>query len=186
MRLALLLFALAVVVLGAPAPVAEGATVTVNVGDTWYCDSTHNIGLGGTPCDTSIAVGDTVQWTWVGALSHTVSECGTNWSKLSVSQCVGADWESALQSAGTFSRTFNAAGTFYYLCEVHPSQMRGRIIVGSVGGLAGAPEVAGAPLRDADGSGGNAAVLLGVTAAVTAVAVTAAGAAWYARRRWLR
>ena len=185
-RLALLLFAVAVVMLGVPAPSAEGATVAIDVGDTWFCDSSHNIGLGGTPCDTNISVGDTVSWNWTGILSHTATECGTNWSKLSLFTCVGVDWDSPTQSSGSFQQTFNTAGTFYYLCEVHPTQMRGRIIVSTaVGGIAELPEVAEAPLTQPDSSGGNVVALAVVMAATVAGALTLAGAAWYARKRWL-
>ena len=185
-RLTLLLFAVAVVMLGVPTPSAEGATVTIDVGDTWFCDSSHNIGLGGTPCDTNISVGDTVSWNWTGILPHTATECGTNWSKLSISTCVGADWDSPTQSSGSFQQTFNTAGTFYYLCEVHPTQMRGRIIVSAaVGGIAELPDMAGTPLDAPDSSGGNTGLLAAVIAAATAGALKIGGAAWYARKRWL-
>ena len=64
--------------------------------------------------------------------------------------------------------------------------MRGRIIVSAaVGGLAELPEVAGAPLAQPDSSGGRAVALAVVMAATVVGALSLAGAAWYARKRWL-
>ena len=54
-----------------------------------------------------------------------------------------------------------------------------------VGGIAELPEVAGTPLETEGSSGPSAGVLAGV-AAGTAGVVGLGGAAWYARRRWLR
>src|SRR6266516_930817 len=42
------------------------ATVTVNVGDLWFCNSSFS----GSVCPTSIRTGDTVTWNWVGSASH--------------------------------------------------------------------------------------------------------------------
>jgi hypothetical protein len=56
----------------------------------------------------------------------------------------------------------------------------------SVGGIAGLPEVAGMPLAARDPSGTNVGLLAGVAAAAAAGVVMASGAAWYARKRWLR
>lgn len=54
----------------------------------------------------------------------------------------------------------------------------------SVGGIAELPDVAGAPLKARDSSGGNAGLLAGITAAAAGV-IALGSAAWYARRRWL-
>ncbi len=56
-------------------------------------------------------------------------------------------------------------------------------VAGAVGGIAELPAVAGAPLESGGGSGAGAGVVAGVAAAVV---VLVGGAAWYARRRWLR
>ena len=55
-----------------------------------------------------------------------------------------------------------------------------------VGGILEAPELADASLQSDDSSGTSTGVLAGVAAAVAAGTVALAGAAWYARRRWLR
>ena len=54
-----------------------------------------------------------------------------------------------------------------------------------VGGIAELPDVAGAPLEAPDSSGGNTGVLAAVVVAAAVSMLTLAGAAWYARRRWL-
>ena len=84
---------------GGPPP----STASVNVADFSF-----------NPDATTIAVGGQVTWTWTGSAPHNVTfSTGTN---------------SVTQSAGTFSRTFDAAGAFGYQCTVHPS-MQGTITV---------------------------------------------------------
>ena len=62
----------------------------------------------------TIRQGDTVTWTHPGTASHTVKF---------------ADSESpVLMNGGTYSKTFNNAGTFDYICGVHP-YMKGTVIV---------------------------------------------------------
>ena len=55
-----------------------------------------------------------------------------------------------------------------------------------VGGIAELPEVAGTPLEAPGSSGSNTGLIAGVLAAIAAGTVTLTGAAWYARRRWVR
>ena len=98
------------------------ATVTVNVGDFWFCNSSFSGGV----CPTSIRTGDTVTWNWVGSAPHTSTACSDG----TFNTCGAAQgWDSPIQTTGTFSQTFNSAGTFFYRCEVHPTTMRGRIDV---------------------------------------------------------
>ena len=56
----------------------------------------------------------------------------------------------------------------------------------SVGGIAELPEVAGTPLEEPGSPGGNAGMLAGVIAAVAGGTIALGGAAWFARRRWVR
>ncbi|OLD78439.1 MAG: hypothetical protein AUG87_01395 [Candidatus Rokubacteria bacterium 13_1_20CM_4_70_14] len=70
----------------------------------------------------TIAVGGTVTWTW-GANSgayggHSVQSVG--------SQSFAS---SAVQSSGTYSRTFTSPGTYQYDCAVHGSAMTGTVVV---------------------------------------------------------
>ncbi len=96
------------------------------------------VDLAFTPASVTVGVGGTVSWINKGTAVHTVT--GT-----------GAAFESGLlRTGGTFQRTFTAAGTYAYLCAVHP-QMTGTVVVreGAVGAEPGQP----APgVRVSDGS----------------------------------
>lgn len=92
-------------------------------------------------CDLNIEVGDSVEW-WskdpFHAQPHSVTECTDN----TFSSCganvdpdnpigdsgifMGGATQDALRHGGV---TFDTAGTFYYRCEVHPDEMRGRVVV---------------------------------------------------------
>lgn len=64
----------------------------------------------------AIAQGTRVTWSWAeGSSSHTVTfDDGVTSDKM---------------TSGTFSRTFNATGTFPYHCKVHGQSMSGTITV---------------------------------------------------------
>jgi plastocyanin len=55
----------------------------------------------------------TVTWTWVGNNDHNV---------------YGDGLESPVQQEGTYAYTFGEAGTYDYVCTLHPG-MKGRVIV---------------------------------------------------------
>lgn len=65
------------------------------------------------PETVEVAIGDTVTWLFTGAVKHNV---------------VGPGFKSELQKDGTFEHTFNSAGTFKYICTVHPG-MKGKVEV---------------------------------------------------------
>lgn len=66
------------------------------------------------PESITIQKGDTITWTHPGTASHTVKF---------------ADSESqVLKNGGTYSKTFNQAGTFDYSCGIHP-YMKGKVVV---------------------------------------------------------
>ncbi len=101
----------------------SAATVGIDTGTDWFGNSGFQNGV----YETTIQAGDTVQWNIVEAV-HTVYECGDNWSD--ANSCTNAAWSSDILSAGdTFSWQFNTAGTYYYLCTLHPLTMRGAITV---------------------------------------------------------
>ena len=105
-----ILAAVGLVVLGGPIS-SQAATANVQVG---------NGGLVFTPTVTNINVGDRVLWTWFGGIIHNVTSTNSAW---------GA---SPTQSSGTFTNTFNSAGTYFYYCTVHgtpTSGMKGAVIV---------------------------------------------------------
>jgi len=80
-----------------------GRTLSVQVEDNFYSVTPD-----------TVAVGDSVTWTWTGSSSHSVTfATGTS---------------SATQSSGTFKRAFSPAGTYSYHCVVHGLAMSGVIV----------------------------------------------------------
>ena len=80
-----------------------GRTLSISVKDNFYSVSPD-----------TVAVGDSVTWTWAGSASHSVAfASGTS---------------SATQSTGTFKRAFSVAGTYAYHCVVHGLAMSGVIV----------------------------------------------------------
>jgi plastocyanin len=104
-RLVLLL----AVLLGTPAS-AYAANADVAVRDDFFDPST-----------VQIQPGDTVTWRWSGLNQHNVSS-DPNQSE---------DFHSEFMIIGSFSHTFSQPGRFTYFCEVHPTNMRGAVEVGS-------------------------------------------------------
>ena len=111
---------------------AAPQTVTVNVGNNWFCDASNQGDALTTFCKTTINVDDTVEWVRV-AGTHNVAECGATWGDWNGSDtCDPAAWRSPGFLNGTtttFSRQFTTPGTFYYLCELHGLEMKGEINV---------------------------------------------------------
>jgi plastocyanin len=68
------------------------------------------------PAAVEIPVGATVTWTNTGAAPHTATASD------------GTFDSGQLAPGATFSHTFNAAGTFPYICQIHP-QMTGTVTV---------------------------------------------------------
>ena len=65
------------------------------------------------PGTIEVAVGDTVTWVYKGSVKHNVSGPGFN---------------GPTQKTGTFEHTFNSAGSFKYVCTIHPG-MKGTVKV---------------------------------------------------------
>ena len=68
------------------------------------------------PNPVNVKVGDTVKWTNSDSSPHTVTADN------------GSFESDSLSNGGTFSQTFNQAGTFAYHCEIHPT-MQGTVQV---------------------------------------------------------
>lgn len=83
-----------------------GPTAAVDVRDNFF-----------SPQSTPLTVGGTVTWTWQGSNPHNVT-FDPNDSP-----------QSATQSAGTYVRQFQTAGTFTYYCTVHGRSMSGSVVV---------------------------------------------------------
>ena len=80
-----------------------GRTLSIQVKDNFYSVTPD-----------TVAVDDSVTWTWAGSSTHSVTfATGTS---------------SATQSSGTFKRTFSPAGTYAYHCVVHGVAMSGVIV----------------------------------------------------------
>ena len=74
-------------------------------------------GIAFTPTEVRTTVGKPVTWTFDdGGLEHTVTADDKS-------------FDSGRKGSGTFDRTFSAAGTVAYHCEVH-SRMKGTVVVG--------------------------------------------------------
>ena len=162
-------------------PDTANAGPSIDVGDVWFCDSSFQNDV----CETVVPAGSLVTWTWVGFLPHNVVECGANFSKgLSCTGDGGPDWASATQTSGTFARSFDTEGQFFYLCTVHPLTMRGKITVSgtAVGGIAELPGLSSSTQLAAD-SGGDRSVLIGAIVAATLVSMAVAGTVWLTLRR---
>lgn len=79
------------------------------------------------PAAKSVTVGTTVQWAW-----NTCSGGGPGYGEetcVAHSVTFNDGVTSPTQDKGTFSRTFNAAGTYDYQCLTHGTAMTGRVTV---------------------------------------------------------
>ena len=86
------------------APVTAGGP-TVSVADMRF-----------TPADIKVALGATVTWSFPDAMAHTATS-------------TQGFWDSGVRSGGaTFQLKFNSAGTYPYVCTIHPP-MRGSVRV---------------------------------------------------------
>jgi len=104
----------------APTPTPAAQTAIVNVGQGGMNFVDQNSGSS----TTTIHVGDTVRWNWVGGFHSTTS--GT----CSGSNChPDGQWDSGAGSGMTFNFRFTQAGTFDYFCTVHGAAMTGVIRV---------------------------------------------------------
>ena len=112
-------------------PSGAQETASVAVGDYWFCDPSYREGV----CVTTIAAGDTVVWdSALASQPHTVVECGASCDAPTAQPI----WDSGvIQGGATFSRTFPSPGSYLYYCDLHPTLMRGRIIVGAGTGTPG-------------------------------------------------
>ena len=179
---ALALFAFALLI-GTPAPSAEGATVDILVGDFWFCSAGFQNGV----CTSTITLGDTVSWDFSpSTFAHTTTDCGVNCDP--GGGPFGQVWDSGFVPGNgpKFQHTFNSPGVFLYYCTLHPLFMRGQITVtGAVGGVAELPALDGSASVQTGPEGGG--LSIAWTAGIAAAGAAALGiTALYARRRWLR
>ncbi len=176
-----------------PGSASAQQTVTVDVGDFYFCDPSFQDGV----CTTTVNVGDTVSWDFSGAgQPHTTTECGADCDSPTSTPL----WDSGIMSnGGTFQHTFDQAGTFLYLCNVHPAQMRGEIVVqaaqqpttppatptsgGAVAPTSTPSGVAAPTTGGGTPDGSSSSVWMFLALAAAGAALTGLGAAAYARHR---
>jgi plastocyanin len=89
------------------------ASASVNTGDFFF-----------SPASVTIAVGDTVTWRNTGEAPHNATANN------------GSFGTGTINPGGSGSHTFTSAGTFSYICTIHP-QMKGTVRVLSSGGSGG-------------------------------------------------
>jgi plastocyanin len=78
-----------------------------------------------TPAHDSVGVGAQLSWTWNSCTGDGYG--GSTCTSHSVTFDDGPS--SAIQSSGTFNRTFATAGTYKYHCKVHGAAMTGTVLV---------------------------------------------------------
>jgi plastocyanin len=103
------------------AATVAGALVTgVTAGAALAADESVTIAsFAFTPATVTISVGDSVTWTNQDGTAHTATASGT--------------FDSGnLAGGASYTATFSTAGTFDYLCSIHPS-MTGRVVVQAAG-----------------------------------------------------
>jgi plastocyanin len=73
--------------------------------------------------EVTIAIGDTVTWTFAGTtLAHNVESESANWDFSSPIGAPAPDWP---------SKPFAASGRYVFVCQLHKDTMRGTVIVGA-------------------------------------------------------
>lgn len=122
-RTALLLAAAGAALLLTARSTAAQETVTIAVGDIWFCDASYR----GVECEITIHAGDTVVWDFSSAqAAHTTTECGASCDDPTASP----RWDSGVISDGSsYQYTLAEPGTYLFLCRIHPTLQRGRIVV---------------------------------------------------------
>jgi plastocyanin len=81
-----------------------------------------------TPVDLNAAKGAVVTWTWNACTGGDGYGTGQTCTSHNIVFDDGATG-SGVQSSGTFSRSFAAAGTYPYHCSIHGAVMSGRVVV---------------------------------------------------------
>jgi plastocyanin len=116
------------------AKAATGATVTAAASSTGV--TMKNFAFN--PASSSIHVGDTITWTNQDAIAHTATAKDGSFDTGQLSQ------------GKSGSHTFTQAGTFAYICSIHPN-MHGTVVVAAAAGGtgAGSPSSSGTPATPA-------------------------------------
>jgi plastocyanin len=107
-----------------PTPMPGNQNATVNVGQGGgfvFMDQQSGSST------TTIRAGGSVNWVWVGGIPHSTTS-GT--CPAGGGECTpDGNWDSGIQSTGSFQKTFSSPGTFPYFCRVHEGMMTGTVVV---------------------------------------------------------
>ena len=198
----------ALAVLSARGNHAEAGTpITIEVSNFKFC-TPGQIPCPDAPLDTTVAasVGDTISFQLVIGF-HTATNCTDG----TFAVCTGNLFNFGTGAGDWLIPASANNSNVYFRCNVHPTVMRGLIVVGSpvtptptpippppptptptpepvsVGGIADFPDI-DQSLADASGSssGGSSFALAALLSGLVAALAMFAAGAWYARRRWLR
>ena len=114
----------------APPPLS-GPNATV--WDTGFCSNTGSCGY--SPVTKTVTPATSLTWTNTGGQPHTASECTASDTSNACPNGAGSNTSGSrafdsgsLGKGQAFTYTFNAPGTFYYFCTIHP-WMHGTIVV---------------------------------------------------------
>jgi plastocyanin len=128
MRWTIALAAVGIAVLGVAAfsiasgGAAQAATTQVAVGNYYFCAQADS----GSVCETDITAGDAITWS-VATGTHHVVQC-TDANFTACPPAGGFDGGN-FSTSQTFSHTFATAGTFFYHCAIHATEMMGKVVV---------------------------------------------------------
>jgi len=109
-RWSLVLAGLLMICLGT-ASLVQAKEVSITMGDNFF-----------EPATVTVAVGDTVTWTHRGNRPHDVTADGGAFSS-----------PRRMSNGQSFTYTATTAGTFSYICTIHPNQMRATLVVQAAG-----------------------------------------------------
>jgi plastocyanin len=128
MRWTIALAALGIAVLGVAAfsigsrGSADAAPTQVNVGNYYFCEDADQ----GKVCETDITAGDPLTWSVEEGTHHVVQCTDANFTACPLA---GGFDGGNFSTGQTFSHTFATAGTFFYHCAIHPTEMMGKVVV---------------------------------------------------------
>lgn len=181
-----------------PASATDPPTVTILVGDYYFCEPEFENDV----CKTFIEPGDTVLWDFspTGQFElHTATHCGDNCVNVTETPLFDSG---VLNQSGTYKFTFDTPGQYLYYCAVHPVTMLGEINVGveppptpeeptstpeaspppPVGGISLQTGLTSLTAQEPNQSG----VPLAMVVTAAAGAFLLLGSGWYAARRIFR
>jgi plastocyanin len=105
-----------------PGTTNPGGSAGVNANTVVIAEQSFNPGV------VSVPAGTTVTWEWKACTDDGYGGYGGCVSH-NVTFDDGSSIASSTQSTGTFTRTFNTAGTFKYHCTIHGAGMSGQVTV---------------------------------------------------------